>query len=98
MFNLDIELEPKVLENGIETTLLKIEEMNVSGNGVPYKDLIKTLEGDMGDNVAAIILKTERRGLIGRGQIKKVENGKTCPIIITDQGKKRLEEIKRTKE
>lgn len=97
MFNLDIEFEPGVLERGIEDTLLKVEEMNEGGKTVIYFNLVKKLEKEMGDNVAAIILKTEECELIGRAQIKQNGNAKVRPIIITDKGRKRLEEIKKNR-
>ncbi|MFA6096134.1 MAG: hypothetical protein WC788_00730 [Candidatus Paceibacterota bacterium] len=97
MYELSLEIEPGELEKGIEDTLLTVEEIRGSGSEVIYFDLLKILGGKMGNNVAAIILRTEQRGLIGRGEIREVKNGRARPIIITEEGKKRLKEIKKTK-
>ena len=97
MYDLSLEIEPGELEKGIEDTLLAIEEIIRNGSDVIYFDLLKVLGGKMGDNVAAIILQTEEFGFIGREEIKEIKNGKARPIIITEAGMKRLQDIKRTK-
>lgn len=97
MYELSVEIEPSELEKGIEDTLLAIEEIMMSGSDVIYFDLLRVLGEKMGDNVAAIILQTEKFGFIGREKIKEIRNGRARPIIITEAGMTRLQDIKKQK-